>query len=179
MHTASAEDSARAQAALDALLDRANKPSDRFMQAAGAFARRHALDEASVVLGEPFSIAGIPYCLIHHGTRDPDNATVLIDFGQYALNDSAARAGLFRSLLEHNARTPAALRGYFGLLPGTEQVRYCICANLASAASDDKPNAIDLVVDSGAELIRRMAAELLAHAHGIDGAAGEGAVKCS
>ncbi len=142
-------------------------PARHFSHAVLAFARRHGLDEASVAAGQTFYARGVPFQLTHHGERDPEGATVLLDLGQFAMDDTCMRVAVFKCLLRHNASTPAGVHGIFGVLPNSNDIRLCFRVMLDPADGVDGTSGIEEVVGTAADLFSALSAGVLDFARSV------------
>lgn len=106
------------------------------------------LDAAQLAQGRPVHYKGVDFYLGHHGEADPCGLMLMINIGTLP---EEAQALACRRLLEHNTLTPAALRGYFSLMPGTDIVLSCIRFDL-----ERTPDASDAIL----ALIATIASEL-------------------
>jgi len=143
-----------AQPAVDALLKKLEEmravPS-KFESAVREFASWIGLDADALVRGETFDFGGVELTLVHYGVLDPDGATVIVDFGEFKLDEEAA---FYRRLLEHNFHTPAGLHGWYALAPGIDKMLFCVRVDLKHA--ENPAGAIGTVVGTAVESIRAM-----------------------
>jgi hypothetical protein len=104
------------------------RPSPVFIAAAAEIARRLGLDAPMLIDGNAFELMGRNFAFVHYGAADPDGLTLLTEVGDF---DGSTDMLTLRRLLEFNAATPAALTGYFALVPGAEKVVACTRFDLA------------------------------------------------
>jgi hypothetical protein len=107
------------------------RPSPRFVQVAGDVALLLALDAQMLIEGRPVEAHGMRFWFVHYGERDPYGLTLFAQVGALAEEHGA---GTLRRLLEFNALTPAALTGYYALVPGTDDLVCCWRWDIAEPA---------------------------------------------
>ncbi|MES2974774.1 MAG: hypothetical protein V4757_14250 [Pseudomonadota bacterium] len=127
------------------------QPPEAFTAAVEEFAAHLGLDAQKLVQGHRFECNGVGFSLNHFGQLDPHAATVFMDMGQVAKGSEAV---VFRGLLERNALSVASRDGYYGVLPESNTVVYCIRVPLDGDARG--ADAIALVVGSLADGINRL-----------------------
>ncbi len=130
------------------LLDESQKAPAAFLQAVQQLADKLGLDAQKLSEGARVEYKGIDFWLHHHGAMDRNGLTLSISTGTIP---PQAQAGAYRHLLTHNAMTPAALHGYFGMMPDADIVLFCIRFDL-----DKTHDAADAII----ALIGTMAYEL-------------------
>lgn len=118
--------------------DEAMHPSPLFLEVIQNVGARIGLDPQQIAGGAPIEFKGVTFWLAHHGAMDPEGLVLSINMGEITAEFEAA---MFRQMLEHNAMTPAAVGGYYSLLPGTGTAMFCVRMNLARAS-----NAADAVL---------------------------------
>jgi hypothetical protein len=119
---------AAAAAASDA--DAMVKPSEMVADAITGFAKLAGVDPEQLLSGARFECNGMGAWLCHHGQRDTEGVVLVLDMGQYPESDGEP---FLRFALEHNLTAPAALQGYYALVPGTHTLGYCVRLDLARA----------------------------------------------
>lgn len=90
------------------------------------------LDAQMLAAGHPVETMGTRLAFMHYGDRDPDGLTLLVQIGVVAQEDQALA---LRRLLHFNALTPAAVCGYYALVPGTDDVVFCWRFDIANTAN--------------------------------------------
>lgn len=118
--------------------DEAMHPSPLFLQVIQDIGTRIGLDAQQIAGGAPIEFKGVTFWITHHGALDPEGLVLSINMGTITAEFEAA---MFRQMLEHNAMTPAAVGGYYSLLPGTGTAMFCVRMNMARAS-----NAADAVL---------------------------------
>jgi hypothetical protein len=104
------------------------EPPQLFSDAVREFAHSIGVDPDAMVAGEKFQANGLGMWLRHFGKKDPDGALLVIDMGQYPEADPEP---FLRFAMEQNLNTPAALHGYYALVPGTRTLVLCVRLDLA------------------------------------------------
>ena len=135
-------------------------PPEAYTAAVGEFAAHLDLDAEKLIQGHRFECNGVGFSLNHFGQLDPQAATVFMDMGQVAAGSEAV---VFRGLLERNALSVASRDGYYGVLPESNTVVYCVRVPLDGDTRG--ADAIALVVGSlaeGVNKIQALTAQLLA-----------------
>lgn len=146
-------------------IEAARAVPERFATAVREFAGWTGLDADAVLAGQSFEIGGVRFTLVHYGITDPDGATVVVDYGEFTVDNEAM---LLRRLLEHNLQTPAGRHGYFGLVPAVNRLHFCIRVDLAKA--ERGADAIGNVIAMTVESLRGMVHALMKQAEGQQGA---------
>lgn len=154
-------------------------PSPRFLEVVQDMADQIGLDAQAIVSGAPLELKGVTFWLGHHGDRDPDGLFLYIHMGDI---DPALEAPLFRQMLVHNAITPAAVGGYYSLLPDSNTAAFCIRMNMARASNPvaavlayigmfaHQVDELAKVVDQGMALARQAESDAARHATAQTGA---------
>ena len=124
---------------------------EKFETAVREFAEWVHLDADALLQGQTFQLGSLDFTLVHYGAMDPEGATVVVDFGEFAPEDEAR---FLRGLLEHNLRTPAAVHGYYALSPNLNHMLFCMRVDLQKAGSGAQ--AIALVVGTAFQTMRGM-----------------------
>lgn len=94
-------------------------PSPRFVEVASEIASVLRLDAQMLIDGTPVEANGMRFAFVHHGERDAEGMTLLMQIGVLPQVEQAAA---LRQLLNFNAMTPAGVSGYYAVVPGTDDV---------------------------------------------------------
>jgi hypothetical protein len=124
----SAAAAAAAAAAADA--QALAQPSELVTSSISEFAEGVGVDPQQLLAGARFECNGMGMWLRHYGQKDPDGIVLVIDMGEYPEGE---REQFLQFALEHNLLTPAALHGYYALVPGADNLAYCVRLDLATA----------------------------------------------
>lgn len=106
----------------------AHRPSEQYLRAVQDIAKAIGLDTEKIAAGAALQCNGITFWIGHHGQLDPEGMVLRIHMGAVP---TGLESVVLRQLLEHNAVTPAAVSGYYSLLPGTDIIALCVRLNLA------------------------------------------------
>lgn len=104
------------------------RPSPRFLEVAGEIAQSMGLDVQMLAAGQPMELRGVRFAFIHFGDRDAYGMTL---FAQVGTVPRESEALALRRLLQLNALTPAAISGYYAIVPATDEVVCCWRFDLA------------------------------------------------
>jgi len=139
-----------------------------YREAVEAFAGKTGLPAAQLLEGLPFECDGARFRLEHYGAADPNGLVVMVEIGELDPEDEVIA---LRRLLESNALSPAAVSGYYSLLPGTSMVLYCIRLNLA--AEPDAAEAMVRLMGTITTGVKTMVEELTREIERADNPAGQ------
>jgi len=98
-------------------------PPVLFTKAVEELAAQMNLDPYSLLNGLPFQCNGMVFALQHYGSQDETGATAFIDIGAA---DPGSEAASYKALLERNTIASAFQDGYFGILPQSDRMVYCL-----------------------------------------------------
>ena len=140
--------------------NRASNPPERYLETLQEISQKIGVDTEKLVQGQPLEYKGFTCWLHHHGHLDPVGMTLKIGVGVVPPVEGELAC---KRLLEHNALTPAAVNGYYAMLPGSEIIVYCVRIDLERI-----PNAADAVLSFIGLLGRDMEALTKAMEEAVD-----------
>jgi hypothetical protein len=108
------------------------EPTERVGKAIREFAQTNDVDPQLLLDGERFEWKKKGMWLRHFGDKDPDAVVLMIDMGDFPEEEPVP---FLRFALEHNAFTPAAVHGYYALVPGSNTITYCVRLDIADEPS--------------------------------------------
>ncbi len=117
--------------------------SAAYREAVGKFAERICVDPAHLLQSHPIDYEGVRFRFDHHGHIDPQGLLVVVEVGTV---EPGSEAVVLRHLLERHVLTPAAVCGYYGMVPGTQVILYFVRLDLSAQA--DCADAIAALITS-------------------------------
>ena len=106
-------------------------PPPFFLDTAQRVALALGLDVDAATQGRDLEYDAVRFRLCHHGDLDP-SAVVL---AMHIESQGDMGIDMLKALLRHNCMVPAAISGYFGLLPASDALVHCVRADGETAAA--------------------------------------------
>ena len=104
---------------------------DAYRDAVYRFASAARLDADALQEGQGFDFGGVRFRLECYAQMDPDGLYLLVEVGQF---EQGSAGSVCQRLLELNMLVPAARLGYYGVMPGSNMVMYCMRIDLSQTA---------------------------------------------